>query len=258
MTGKNKIKYLKSLKIKKFRDIYGEYIIEGDKIINEMLEYDTGMIKKLVATKRWLTSNSGSKINKIKDVIAVSEADMKKISSFKTSGEALAVIQIPVHQIIRTEIISGLSLVLDKVQDPGNMGNIIRIADWFGIRNIFCSFDCVDCYNPKVVQATMGAIIRIKVHYLYLAGLLEDYSSIPEFNIYGTFLKGRPVYDEKLNNNAFIMLGNESKGISDDYLKYIKTKLVIPKYTVHDKSIDSLNISAAAAIVCSEFRRKRL
>lgn len=256
MTGKNKIKHLKSLKIKKYRDIHGEYIIEGEKIISELLEYNPHMIKELAATEQWLKNSSIKNINVIKDIITVSQSDIKKISSFKTSGDVMVVLQIPEYQVIKTEILTNVSLVLDKIQDPGNLGNIIRIADWFGINNIFCSVDCVDCLNPKVIQATMGAIIRIKVHYLDLKELLEEYSSVPGFRIYGTFLKGRSIYDQSLDNKGFIILGNESKGISAEYLPYIKSRLVIPKYASNGNSIESLNIAAAAAIVCSEFRRR--
>jgi TrmH family RNA methyltransferase len=257
MTGKNKIKHLKSLKIKKYRYIHGEYIIEGEKVISELLEHNPHLVKELVATEQWLKNSSTKNINVINDIIMVSQSDIKKISSFKTSGDVIAVLQVPEYQVIKTEILTDVSLVLDKVQDPGNLGNIIRIADWFGINNIFCSVDCVDCFNPKVIQATMGAIIRIKVHYLDLKELLEEYSSVEGFSIYGTFLKGRSIYDENLDNKGFIILGNESKGISAEYMPYIESRLVIPKYAYNSNSIESLNIAAAAAIVCSEFKRKR-
>ncbi len=257
MPGKNKIKYLQSLKVKKYRDIYREFIIEGEKIVSELLEHNPHLIKKLIATEQWLKYNTKGNFNIMRDIVEVSTSDANKISSFKTSCDVMAVLRIAEHKIKKNDILSGLSLVLDKVQDPGNLGNIIRIADWFGINSIFCSNDCVDCYNPKVVQATMGAIIRIKVYYLNLKNLLKEYSSASGFNIYGTFLQGRSIYNETLDKKAFIILGNESKGISSKYFPYIKSRLCIPKYSSNVNSIESLNISAAAAIVCSEFRRRK-
>lgn len=257
MPGKSKIKYLKSLKIKKYRDIHGEFIMEGEKIIIELLENNPSLITRLIGTGQWLKNNTTGCVDTISDVMEVTQSDINKISSFKASGEVMAVLRIPEHNINKHEVLSDLSLVLDRVQDPGNLGNIIRIADWFGINNIFCSCDSVDCYNPKVVQATMGAIIRIKVHYLDLKNFLEEYSSVAGFNIYGTFLQGRSIYDEKLDKKAFVILGNESKGISRTYRPYIKSRLYIPKYARGVDNIESLNIASAAAIVCSEFRRKQ-
>ena len=257
MLGKNKIKHLKSLKIKKFRDVYGEFIIEGEKIINELLEHKPYLIKELITTEQWLANNTNSNIGKIGNIITVTESDINKISFFETAGEVMAVLHIKEQKISKSEILSDLSLVLDTVQNPGNLGNIIRTADWFGIKNIFCSVNSVDCFNPKVVQASMGSIIRINVHYMNLKELLEEYSVISGFHIYGTFLDGPSIYNEVLDNSAFIILGNESMGISEKYLQYIKSRLYIPKYPVRDNIIESMNISAAAAIVCSEFRRRR-
>jgi len=189
-------------------------------------------------------------------VCSVNDNELSKISSFKTPGKVIAVLRMPEYNIDKNDIIAGLSLVLDTVQDPGNLGNIIRIADWFGIRNIFCSYECADCYNPKVVQSTMGAIIRVNLYYVDLRDLLEEYSSIPDFTIYGTFLKGDPVHNRNLDKKAFIVLGNESKGIAERYLPYIKSRLFIPKYDPNNSAVESLNVSAAAAIICYEFRRR--
>ena len=150
-----------------------------------------------------------------------------------------------------TEIKSKLSILLDKINDPGNLGTIIRIADWFGIDHIFCTRDSVDLYNPKVVQSTMGAIFRVKVHYIDFKDLLEE-----DFNVYGTYLEGNNIYHEKLSHNGFIIMGSESHGISTEWKPYINKKLFIPNFPLGQKTSESLNISVATAITCSEFRRR--
>ena len=145
--------------------------------------------------------------------------------------------------------------MLDKVQDPGNLGNIIRIADWFGIHHIICSSDCADCYNPKVLQSTMGSIMRIKSHYTDLSTFLQKLTSQPDFGIYGTFINASNIYTSDLSHAGVIIMGNESKGISKELFPYIREKISIPAYQNHNKRIDSLNVAAAAAIICAEFRR---
>jgi TrmH family RNA methyltransferase len=256
MLSKNKIKHLRSLRLKKYRDKYGEYLVEGEKIIKELINTGYSKLKQLIVTRQWLKDNYKDGIHSSDLVLTVTEHELSKISSFKTPGKVVAVMSIPEHIINKDDIIKGISLVLDKIQDPGNLGNIIRIADWFGIKNIFCSHDCADCFSPKVVQSTMGAIIRINVYYVNLKDLLEEYNSVQGFTVYGTFLNGESIYDKNLAEKAFIVMGNESRGISKSYMPYITTRLFIPKYTHQAGSVESLNVSAATAIVCSEFRRR--
>jgi TrmH family RNA methyltransferase len=256
MLSKDKIKHFRSLRLKKFREKYGEYLVEGDKIIKELIDSKYSLVKQLIATRQWLKDNYKYEIYPAEVIKVVSLYELGKISSFKTPGEVIAVLRIPEQTINKAAVINDLSIVLDKIQDPGNLGNIIRIADWFGIKNIFCSHDCADCFNPKVVQATMGAIMRINVYYVNLKDLLEEYTSVSGFTIYGTFLRGESIYDKDLEKRAFIIMGNESRGISKSYMPYIKSRLFIPKYTYQSGSIESLNVSAATAIICSEFRRK--
>jgi TrmH family RNA methyltransferase len=256
MLTKNNIKHLRSLELKKNRDRHKEYIVEGEKIIKELIRLKYPLVKQIFATEQWFKDNYKEDIHHREAVCSVSDYELSKISSLKTPGKVIAVLRMPGHNINKDDIISSLSLVLDTVQDPGNLGNIIRIADWFGIRNIFCSSECADCYNPKVVQATMGSIIRVNIYYVDLKDLLEEYSSIAEFTVYGTFLQGEPVYNKNLEEKAFIVLGNESKGISERYLPYIKSRLFIPKYNRDSIGVESLNVAAAAAVICSEFRRR--
>jgi TrmH family RNA methyltransferase len=149
-----------------------------------------------------------------------------------------------------------LNIFLENINDPGNLGTIIRIADWFGIENIFCSKESVDMYNPKVVQASMGAIYRTKIHYVDSVKFLTDIKSLENFNIYGTFLEGNNIYKEDLDKNGLIIMGSESHGISNTISSFINKKLFIPNYPIMKKTSESLNISTATSIVCSEFRRR--
>jgi len=256
MLSKNRIKHFRSLRLKKYREKHGEYLVEGEKIIKELIDSGYPLVKQLIATQQWLKNNYKDAIYPPENILIVSAYELSKISSFKTPGGVIALLCIPAHIINKNAIIDDISLVLDRIQDPGNLGNIIRIADWFGIKNIFCSHDCADCFSPKVVQATMGAIMRINVYYVNLKDLLEEYKSVPGFTIYGTFLNGESIYDKDLDKRAFIVMGNESRGISKSCIPYITTKLFVPKYAHEAGSIESLNVSAATAIICSEFRRR--
>jgi TrmH family RNA methyltransferase len=256
MLTKNRIKYLRSLALKKYRDRYKEYIVEGEKIAGELIKNKYPLVRQLIASEQWLQENHAETVFVRENICTANYNELAKISSLKTPGKVIAVLGMPEHVIDRDSVINGLSLVLDTIQDPGNLGNIIRIADWFGIRNVFCSGECADCYNPKVVQSTMGSILRVSIHYVDLKDFLKDYSSIPGFTIYGTFLSGKPVYGENLAKNAFIVLGNESRGISKRYFPYIKTRLFIPQFGRKSVYAESLNVAAAAAIICSEFRRR--
>ncbi len=254
--SKNKIKYLHSLQQKKYRSVHKAYLIEGDKLVKEAISQPHQQISCLVATEKWLKNSDIYQQNNIDELIIVKEQELSKISSFVTPGQAIAVLpvieNIPEKKVIQND----LSLVLDTVQDPGNLGTILRIADWFGIRHVFCSNDCVDCYNPKVVQSSMGAILRTTVIYDRLENVFEVYQPDNHFIRYGTFLEGKNIYDEPLGKKGFIVLGNESKGISGNLWKHIDIKLHIPGYASGNTKSESLNVSIAAAIVCSEFRRR--
>ena len=167
----------------------------------------------------------------------------------------LAVVEMPKYSIEREKVKKSLNLVLDDVQDPGNLGTIIRIADWFGIEDIFCSPLTADCYNPKVVQATMGAITRVRIHYLDLDALFGDFAA-DDMPVYGTFLEGEPIYNADLADRGFIVMGNEGRGVSDSIARWVTNKLYIPPFPVDQPSSESLNVAVATAITCSEFRRR--
>ncbi len=257
MLSLNKIKFINSLKVKKYRHLQKLFLVEGEKIIQDLLIFSPQKINRLFATKSWLDRNKSHKnLNVIPEVDVVTIDEIKKISSFKSLPEVIAILDLESNVLDENEILTTISLILDTVQDPGNLGNIIRIADWFGIRNIICSPGCADCYNPKVVQASMGAIMRIKVFYLDLEAFLANYSKNSEYNVYGTFLEGENIYTTTLSAKGAIIMGNESQGISKSLIPYIRNRIFIPSKETGIERVDSLNVSSAAAIVCSEFMRR--
>ena len=261
MLSKIKIKLIKSLKYKKFREEHGLFIVEGKKIVSELISlirqnkqipYN---IDSIFATKEWLNDYS-LLLSEKSQCITITNEELLKISFLKTPNQVLALVSMKEPVLVKSVIEKSLSLILDQIQDPGNLGTIIRIADWYGIKHLICSADCVDVYNPKTVQASMGSLFRVNVYYSDLEKLLAEYSDSKNFMIYGTFMEGENIYTTRLTDRGFIILGNESKGISPVLHPQIKRKITIPTYegTVHP---DSLNVAAAAAIVCSEFRRRK-
>ena len=256
MLSKNKIKFINSIKKKKYREIHQCFFAEGEKLVDELLNSNVQIIE-IFATTDWINKNKqGFYLRPELDVIEISENDLNKISSLTSPNKVFAIAKQPVYEYKIEEIHTGLSLFLENINDPGNLGTIIRIADWFGIKNIFCSKESVDVYNPKVVQTSMGAIYRIKIHYVESGEFLTSLSELENFNIYGTFLKGKNIYQEPLDKNGLIIMGSESHGISKELEPLINKKLFIPNYPSNGETSESLNISAATAIVCSEFRRR--
>ncbi len=247
---KNKIKWIQSLSKKKERDEQGLFYAEGTKLVNDLLPYFDCV--SLVATSEYFET---MKNPRAVEIFEVSRETLKKVSSQCSPQSVLAVFRKKNGDLNYDELKGRLSLMIDTVQDPGNLGTIIREADWFGIENIICSKETVDVYNPKVVQATMGALTRVKVYYVDLVNVLREMPGVP---IYGTFLEGANVYDEKLTENGIIVMGNEGNGISDEVAKYVTAKLHIPSFPLGRATSESLNVGAAAAIVCSEFRRRLL
>ncbi len=252
MLSKNTIKHIQSLSIKKYRTQFLEFIAEGEKIIHELLLSDIH-IKSIYATPQWLDKNK-NELQKADEYRAVNEIELKKISNLSTPNEVLIVCKIPKNELNIDYLKNELSIVLDNVQDPGNFGTIIRLADWFGIKNIICSKESADCYNPKVIQATMGSITRVKIHYEDLVSLFEKLSIQTKLPVYGALLNGKNIYEQKLSSHGIIIMGNESNGISNEIRSFIKQPLFIPSFN-SNKEIDSLNVAMATAIICSEFKR---
>ena len=228
MLSKNQIKLITSLQKKKFRDQHKLFMAEGDKLVMDLLHANT-TAAFLIYTSDWKNSETTKHLTQIETRIETEFNLIKKISSLKTPASVVGVFRIPKNEIKEDSVRQSLSLVLDDVQDPGNMGTIIRIADWFGIEHIFCSPNTVDLYNPKVIQATMGAISRVKVSYTPLQELITKYQQ-EDFPVYGTFLEGEIIYKSKLQNKGFIIMGNEGKGISDEIKDLISHKLFIPNF----------------------------
>jgi TrmH family RNA methyltransferase len=254
MISKNKIKFIISLQNKKVREDERLYVIEGDKLVSEFL--NAGVPINILAAKTEFLKSLAPELTKfVKEIEDVNYEELKQISTLKTPHNALAVIKMPEPEMIMSEIINEFCVALDFVQDPGNMGTIIRAAGWFGIKNIVCSMDCVDVFNPKVIQSSMGAILHVNVFYAELKNLLTFAvkNSVP---VFGTMLDGKSIYKHKLDNKGIILLGNESKGISTELIPYITEKIKIPKFSNAREGIDSLNVGMAASVVFSEFLRK--
>ena len=255
MLSKNKISFIKSLHQKKIRDEAGIFIVEGNKMCIELLSSGFEIIL-LIATTEWLSEHAAIPNARIHEIIEANRHEIERISLLQSIPDVFALVKIPVKQSIEIDYQTELIIALDCIQDPGNMGTILRTADWFGIKNIICSLDSVDVHNPKVVQASMGAVFRANVFYRDLSKFLSE---IPkECPVYGTFLEGVNVYHQELSDAGILLLGNEGKGISDSLAPYIQNKIFIPSYPVHQRNSESLNVSAAAAIFCSEFRRKSM
>lgn len=251
MISKSLLKQIKSLEQRKFRKETGLFVAEGGKTVQDLL--DLGIeATSIIATEEWLKSH---KLNTSTAIIIAGEEEMKKASFLRTPQGVLAVFKQQFHKTDLTAPERELCLALDNVQDPGNMGTIIRIADWFGIKNIYCSNGTVDIYNPKTVQATMGAIGRVKVHYTDLPGMITSLNG--KAPVYGTFLDGESIYSHPLSENGLIIMGNEGNGIGKECEKHINERLLIPNYPAGCKTSESLNVSVATAIVCSEFRRRK-
>lgn len=254
MISKNTIKFLLSLQKKKVRDESRLYVIEGDKLVREYLSYKVPL-KLLVAKPEFIGSLPPEQLSLVVEAEPVSYDDLKRVSTLKTPHNAVAVVSYRDQEADPEKILTGLCAALEFVQDPGNLGTIIRSAAWFGIRNIICSTGCADIYNSKVIQATMGAILHVEVQYRdlkeFLAGALD--SGVP---VFGAVIDGDVVYDSELGTKGVILLGNESKGISGELMPYITRKIMIPRFGGRVPGLDSLNVGMAATILFSEFARR--
>lgn len=246
--SKNKLRLLLSFTKKKARDEQNLFLAEGNKLVRDLLPYFH--CKTIVGTVDFFEKEE---IRLESDCYIATKEELERLSLTRSPQAVWALFERKEHNLNLSELKEKLSLALDGVQDPGNLGTIIRIADWFGIENIICSSNCVDLYNPKVVQATMGAIARVKIHYTDLVKLMDSVGNLP---IYGTFLEGDIIYETPLSSNGIIVMGNEGNGISEEVKQRITQKLFIPNYPSNRKTSESLNVAVATSIVCSEFRRR--
>ena len=251
MLSKNKIKWIHSLEHKKFRKETGCFLAEGNKLVADMLPYFE--CEFLLSESSWLATQGDIQV---KEHVMAEEGDIQRASLLKTPQNVLAVFKQPVYELNTDDLKTKLSLVLDGIQDPGNLGTIIRLADWFGIEDVICSPDTVDVYNPKTMQATMGALARVRTHYTELSPLLDYFHKDSSFPIYGTFLEGENLYAKTLSPNGIIIMGNEGNGISPEIESLITQKIHIPNFPQERETSESLNVAVATAIVCAEFRRQ--
>lgn len=234
MITKNQIKFIKSLSLKKNRIKEQLFIAEGEKVVSELLRSDFE-IKNIYATKEWKVSND--------NITQISNAELQRISNLKSPNKVLAVVQFKNHKIIKHD---GITLVLDEINDPGNLGTIIRMCDWFGVKQIICSKNTVDIFNPKVVQSAMGSAFRVQVNYTDLENYLSDIKT----PIYGAFMDGKNLKEVKLPKSAHLVMGNEANGISAEINKLITDKVAIKNI---GKSAESLNVAVATSILLHVF-----
>jgi TrmH family RNA methyltransferase len=252
MLSKNQIKWVHSLELKKNRRKDGLFVAEGPKVVGDLLR--AGYVARAIFST---TERPNAQL--------ITDDELRKLSFLQHPQEVLAVFEIPLNSqfsipnreatILNSKfstLNSNLSLALDGVQDPGNLGTIIRIADWFGIQTIFCSEDTADCYNPKVVQATMGSLAHVHIIYIDLEAFLQSV----DCPIYGTLLDGQNIYQQQLSNEGIIVMGNEGNGISPAIRQLVTHKLLIPNYNTTGETAESLNVAIATAITCAEFRRR--
>ena len=252
MLSKAKIKLIQSLEHKKKRREEQLFVAEGPKVVGDLLPYFTCHL--IVATPAWLARNPQVKAS---EIIEVTPDELRKASFLKAPQEVLALFALPNATASPSVAATELCLALDDVQDPGNLGTIIRLADWFGIRHIFCSIGTTDAFSPKTVQASMGAIARVSVHYTNLTELLTTLREAhPSTPIYGTFLDGNNLYHESLSPHGIIVMGNEGNGINPTTEQLVTHKLLIPNYPEGCPTSESLNVAIATAITCAEFRRR--
>ena len=238
MISKNEIKEIRALGQKKFREERGQFVVEGEKLVEEALRSGFDVVAHY----------------RVEDIGAET---MARISQLTHPSPALAVVRrpAPVEPVIDPD---ELVLALDGVRDPGNLGTILRIADWFGIRQVLASPDTVECYNPKAVQATMGAIFRVRVHYCDLPALLRCPVKPGMTNVYGTFLEGDNIYQAPLTRGGILVMGSEADGVSPEVAAAVDRKLFIPPFPADAHTSESLNVAVATAICCSEFRRREI
>ena len=243
---KAEIQQIRSLQDKRNRDAEGLFLAEGAKLVEEIASSKL-TIRRIYTTR---TDLKGANVE------VIDSKTMERLSGLKTASDTLAVVEQPRYRLSLRSLTKSLVLALDGVQNPGNLGTIIRLADWFGVEDILCSKECADCFNPKVIQATMGAILRVRIHYVdNLAELLSE-ASKEGMPIYGTLLDGNNIYSTTLTPTGIIVMGNEGRGLSQECRRVVTHRLLIPAYPANRPTSESLNVAMATGITLSEFRRR--
>ena len=243
MISKNQIKLIKQLELKKFRQREGLFVAEGPKVVNDLMSRWKPTV--VFATDDYLSPQPV-------EIQRISSDELRKVSFLQHPQQVLAIFPIPQATAHKPQM-KDLVLALDDVQDPGNLGTIIRLADWFGITDIICSENTADAWNPKVIQATMGSIARVSISYTSLPDFMDQLPA--DTPIYGTLLDGDNLYEQELTQGGIIVMGNEGKGLTEKVRRRVNRRLLIPSYRTDDTA-ESLNVAIATAIVCAEFRRR--
>ncbi len=246
--SKNEIKYVKSLHLKKFRQKYNNFIVEGDKIVRELLASSNFQIEALYADDGWLTKHAKNHHLANISVHSISRTELERISTLKTPNQVLVIVRMPTLRYSADKINRSLSLYLDDIRDPGNFGTIMRIADWFGLPYVFCSPTSSAWTNPKVIQASMGAFLRVQVHPLELSAISSMH---PELPIFGMVLGGQSIAKLPKPASGLIVIGNESRGIAQGNLSYLTHQLTIPRHP--QGGAESLNAAVATGIICAQW-----
>lgn len=255
MISKNTIKRIHSLSHKKYRKKENLFLVEGDKNVVDLLGSEIKVLQ-LFATQTFLSENKAEAAS-AEEVSEVSFSEIKKASLQKNPQNSIALCKIPDQNNIPEKLEKNLSLYLDGIQDPGNLGTILRTGDWFGVEYIFCSTDTADIYNPKVVQASMGSICRTNVVYLPFEKL-KRLADVSNAQIMGAFLDGVSIFEEDFQNKNILVLGNEGNGIRKDIESFIDNKIMIPHFSKNTNKAESLNVAIATGIICAELRRQQL
>ena len=250
MISKEKLKYIRSLELKKYRSLHGTFVAEGNKLVPDMLA--AFPCELIIAKTSWMATQGNIPVD---ELLEADDDDIRRASFLKTPQDVVAVFRQPSYLLEEADPEDQLVLVLDGIQDPGNLGTIIRLADWFGIQHIVCTPDTADAFSPKVVQATMGALAHIKVHYTAISDYISRHAArhIP---VYGTFLDGENIYTKTLSQSGIIIMGNEGNGIRPETEALVTERLFIPSYPPERETTESLNVAIATAIICSEFRKR--
>lgn len=254
MISKNTIKLINSLSIKKYRQKEKLFLVEGDKNVLEVLNSEYN-VARLLATNTFLSEHSDS-VQKAKQIDKLNPEEIKKASLLKTPQNCLAICELPEEHQVPHILDNHITLYLDGIQDPGNLGTIIRICDWFGINRIFCSPDTTDFYNPKVIQASMGSFCRVKVIHSVFENIIE-LANHSQAEIVGAFLDGKNIYSEKIPSKIILVVGNEGNGIRSNIESLINTKIMIPSFAEKSSGAESLNVGVATGIICAEIKRQQ-
>jgi TrmH family RNA methyltransferase len=258
MISTSKSKLIRSLHQKKFRDQHRLFLVEGEKMVRELTTGDPAYpyhIRELFATPEWIDSHSTLLQGIEAELTEASQAEIKKVSNLVSPQAVIALVSIPEIPFNAEALLNTPVLAFESIRDPGNLGTIIRTADWFGIRHIVCTPDSTDLYNSKVVQSTMGAITRVQIHYQEMEAILKS-KEMQAKTVFGTFMEGKNIYKTPLEPDPFILFGNESHGLSDGLNSLIKHRITIPSFSPLGSGSESLNVASSVAVVCSELRRR--